>query len=64
MVGLLIRPLDSTIVVWLDDKSVSGYQPMKDKNLCLSILRLVHKAEIELPGYPILKLCIYTYPVL
>ena len=55
--GRKIGSLDSTIVPWMADKSPEqivharhgwpinrprDYQPWKDKNLCLSILGLVH----------------------
>ena len=66
--GRHIGPLDLTILPRMVDKSVKliaharhewkinrprDYQPLKDENLCLSILGLVHKREIYSPGSPL-----------
>ena len=46
------------------DKPAQDYQHLNDKNLCLSLLGLVHKSGNSIYWFSALKKCIHTYPVL
>ena len=74
-----IGSLDSTVLARSADKSAElivlakngwpinrpwDYQPLKENNLCLSLLGLVHRSRNWTYWFSALKKCIYTYPVL